>query len=59
MDIFTTDSLADFLSDVNPNWSKREMIKMLDDLNSKYSMLEKKGTCFMCHRGSKDVAFLP
>ena len=37
----------------------REMMKMLDDLNTKYAMLEKKGTCFMCHRGNKDVAFQP
>ena len=37
----------------------REMIKMLDDLNTKYSMLEKKGSCFMCHRGNKEVAFQP
>ena len=37
----------------------RDMIKMLDDMNAKYSMLEKKGSCFMCHRGNKEVAFQP
>jgi hypothetical protein len=37
----------------------REMIKMLDEMNAKYSMLEKKGSCFMCHRGNKEVAFQP
>lgn len=37
----------------------REMIRMLDEMNEKYSMLEKKGTCFMCHRGNKEVTFTP
>lgn len=37
----------------------REMIKMLDEMNTRYSMFEKKGSCFMCHRGNKEVAFQP
>ena len=37
----------------------REMIKMLDEMNEKYSMLEKKGTCYMCHHGNKEVTFTP
>jgi predicted metal-binding protein len=37
----------------------REMIRMLDEMNEKYSMLEKKGTCYMCHHGNKEVSFTP
>lgn len=37
----------------------REMIRMLDEMNEKYSMLEKKASCYMCHRGSKEVTFAP
>lgn len=50
----------DYSSEAKPEkQTTREMIKMLDEMNAKYSMLEKKGTCFMCHRGNKDVAFQP
>jgi hypothetical protein len=32
----------------------REMLVMLNEMNEKYSLLEKKATCFMCHRGAKE-----
>jgi hypothetical protein len=52
--------VKDYASDEKPEKkSAREMIKMLDEMNEKYPMLEKKGTCFMCHRGNKEVAFTP
>lgn len=50
----------DYSSDAKPEKkTAREMIKMLNDINEKYPMMEKKGTCFMCHRGNKEVAFQP
>ena len=37
----------------------RQMILMLNEMNEKYPVLEKKGTCYMCHKGTKEPMLKP
>lgn len=47
------------LDDKQEKQTARQMITMLADINEKYPATEKKGTCYMCHRGAKDPVFEP
>src|SRR5262249_27021240 len=54
---------CDFCHVINPDHSgfdldtkpeknvARKMILMAQDINKRYTVLDKKGTCFMCHHG--------
>lgn len=37
----------------------REMLELTNGLNEKYATVEKKVTCFTCHRGAKDTVNEP
>jgi hypothetical protein len=47
------------LDDKAEKQTARQMIQMLAELNEKYTILEKKATCYMCHRGGKEPLFGP
>ena len=52
--------VKDYAADEKPEKrTAREMLVMLNDINDKYPLMEKKGTCYMCHRGTKEPHFEP
>ena len=52
--------VKDFSSDEKQEKkTAREMATMLAEMNEKYQMLDKKGSCYMCHRGAKEPVLKP
>ena len=47
--------VKDFSSDEKQEKkTARDMATMLSEMNEKYAQLDKKATCYMCHRGNKE-----